>query len=66
MKCRYHEDDRMVIPEFIQNMDDKELHDFIEKKEKQMKKSHKKTIKKKNYRTIEEKLMIVGCKLPLA
>lgn len=65
MKKRYQEDDRMLVPQYILNMTDDELATSIKKREKKMAKAHKKAIKKKNYRTIEEKLAAVGCKLPL-
>lgn len=64
-KKQYHEDDRVLIPQYILDMSDEEAEILMKKAEKRMNKMHKKAMKKKEYRSIEEKLRAVGCKVPM-
>ena len=64
-KKQYHEDDRVLIPQYILDMSDEEAEILMRKAEKRMNKMHKKAMKKKGYQTVEEKLRAAGCKVPM-
>ena len=64
-KKQYHEDDRVLIPQYILDMSDEESKILMKKAEKRMNKMHKKAMKKKGYQTVEEKLRAAGCKVPI-
>ena len=64
-KKQYHEDDRVLIPQYIIDMSDEEAKILMKKAEKRMNKIHKKVMKKKGYQTVEEKLRAAGCKVPM-
>ena len=53
------------ISQYILDMSDEEALQLKKKAEKRMDKMHKKAMKKKGYKSIEEKLKAAGCKIPM-